>query len=99
MTAYSDVTPLLANTAATGAQATWPGGMGLFDVVATAFAGASVTLQRLGPDGSTWLPVGPDTTLAANGQGIFTLPPGPIRAAISGGPPTAVYANVTRLRA
>lgn len=80
---------LLTNASATSSAAEWPGGRGVFQAVAT-FGGGSVTLQYLGPDGATWLAAGSDTTLAANGGGVFNLPPGRIRAAVATA--TAVYA-------
>lgn len=89
---------LLSNATATGAAAIWPGGTGHFAAVASAWNGASATLQFLGPDGATWIPMGVDTTLAANGTGLFQCQPGKIRVAISGGPPTAVYATANRVR-
>ena len=83
---------LLSNASATGSGTTWGGGRGVFSVAAT-FSGATVKLQYLGPDGTTWLDAAAATTLTANGLGVFELPPGQIRAFISGGPPSAVYAN------
>lgn len=88
---------LLSNASATGSQVIWPGGEGVFEAAGT-FSGATVTLQRLGPDGATWYAVGTDTTLTAAGGGYFVLPPGPIRAAISGGPPSGMYATANRVR-
>lgn len=88
---------LLSNASATGIGKTWPGGTGHFAVVGT-FGGATVTLQVLGPDGATWLPVSADTTLSAAGMGIFQCAPGQIRAAISGGPPSGIYASAERVR-
>lgn len=81
---------LLENGSATSAEFVWSGGTGVFQVVAT-FGGGSVSLQYLGPNGSTWVAAGSDTTLAANGGGVFTLPPGKIRAAVATA--TAVYAR------
>jgi hypothetical protein len=53
-----------------------------------------VKLQFLGPDGVTWIDVGTDTTLTAQGGAGFVLAPCPIRAAVSGGPPSGIYARV-----
>jgi hypothetical protein len=80
---------LLANASATGASMTWRGGKGSFLVRAASYG--TVTLQFLGPDGTTWIAAGSDTTLTADGGGNFELPPGQIRAAISGA--TGVYAK------
>ena len=79
---------LLSNASATGAAAQWSGGRGVFSVAAT-FGGGSVTLQYLGPDGSTWLTGA--TALTAAGLVAFELPPGQIRAAVVTA--TGVYAN------
>ncbi len=51
----------------------WEGGKGSFFCQAT-WGGGSVTLQYMGPDGSTWEAVGTDTTLTADGGGNFELP-------------------------
>jgi hypothetical protein len=86
---------LLSNASATGSAVTWGGGQGVFSVAAT-FGGGNVALQALLPDGSSWGAVpltttaGQAATLAANGHGTFTLPPGSIRAAVTTA--TAVYA-------
>lgn len=84
---------LLSNASATGSAAIWPGGRGTF-LVAGTFGGTTVTLQVLGPDGSTWLAVGTYTTMAAAGGGNFDLPQGQIRANVSGGTPSGLYALV-----
>lgn len=90
---------LLSNETATGASINWPGGTGHFVAVCSGWNGATATLQFRGPDGSTWVPMGADTTLAANGTGLFECQPGSIRVAISGAVPSAgVYASVNRVR-
>lgn len=83
---------LLSNASATGSPTTWSGGLGIFAAVGT-FGGATVTLQFLGPDGSTWVAMGADTTLSAAGGALFTFSPGKIRAAVSGGAPSGLYAT------
>lgn len=85
---------LLENASATSDATDWPGGRGSFEVVAAAWG--TVTLEFLGPDDSTWLPMGIDTTLTANGGGVFTMGPGTIRAAVSGA--SGVYAIVHRAK-
>ena len=82
---------LLSNATATGSSVTWPGGRGSF-VVAGTFGGATVSLQLLGPNGTTWITAGTYTTLTAEGIGNFDLPQGRIRAAVTGGPPSGLYA-------
>ncbi len=89
---------LLKNVSATGAGAAtgWGGGPGVFMAAGT-FGGATVALQVLGPDGATWFDVGTDTTLTAPGGGTFNLPPARIRANVTAGPPTGMYATADRL--
>lgn len=82
---------LLSNESATGAAKIWPGGTGQFAVEGT-FGGATVSLQRKLPNG-TWADVGAYTTLTAAGAGNFEMPAGEIRAAVTGGAPSALYAD------
>lgn len=82
---------LLSNASATGSAVVWPGGRGSF-LAAGTFGGATVKLQVLGPDGTTWIDAGTYTTLTAAGVGNFDLPQGQIRASVSGGTPSALYA-------
>lgn len=82
---------LITNGNATGSDYTWPGGRGMFTVAGT-FGGATVKLQFLGPDGSTYIDAGAYTTLTAAGGGNFDLPQGKVRAAVSGGSPSGIYA-------
>lgn len=80
---------LLSNATATGNGIVWPGGRGMFAADGT-FNSATVKLQFLGPAGN-WIDAGTYTTLTAAGGGIFDLPQGQIRAAITGSP-TGMYA-------
>jgi hypothetical protein len=82
---------LVTNAAATGNSVIWPGGIGVFMAESAAWGGGSASLQFKGPNG-TWIDAGTDTTLTANGGGVFELPPGEIRCAIAGGA-TGVYAT------
>ena len=88
---------LLENASATGAWKTWIGGAGVFTAVGT-FGGATVKLQYQGPDGSTAIDMGDDTTLSAAGGGGFIFPPGQIRAAVSGGAPSGLYAQAEQVK-
>jgi hypothetical protein len=83
------------SSAATGGNAfTWPGGPGTFSAEAT-WGGGSVTLQTQSGNG-TWIAVGADAQLLANGIVGFILPKGAkIRAAITTA--TAVYAYAVPL--
>lgn len=87
---------LLSNASATGSAVQWGGGVGVFTAAGT-FSGATITLQYLGPDGLTWFAVGPDTTLTAAGGGAFLLPPGSIRAAVTGSP-SGMYAQAEQAK-
>lgn len=79
---------LASNASATGDWVAWPGGRGEFRVEGT-FGGGTVKLECKGPNG-TAQDVGADTTLSADGGGIFELGAGEIRANIATA--TGVYA-------
>jgi len=83
---------LASNASATGAWILWPGGKGTFLASAT-FGGGTVKLQVMGPDGSTAIDVGANTTLTAAGGGNFELPRCYLRCNIATA--TAVYASVS----
>jgi hypothetical protein len=72
---------LLDAAAATGEWTRWPGGQGVFRVNAT-WGGGTVKLQAKGPDG-TEFDVGDDTTLTADGGGVFYLDSCDIRAHVA----------------
>lgn len=78
----------LSNGSATSSALPWRGGKGTFLCKATGYG--TVKLQVLGPDGSTWIDVGTDTTLTADGGGNFELPPCSLRVNVATA--TAVYA-------
>jgi len=88
---------LLNNASATGDEVVWGGGMGVFACEGT-FGGATVTLQYLGPDGTTYRAMGTDTTLTSGGAGVFIFPPGVIRALVAGGAPSGLYANAEQVK-
>lgn len=81
----------------------WPGGRGLFSVSGT-FGGTSVTLEYRGA-GNVFYPVkamagdGTRTTVAATAQDawLFELPPGEIRAVLTGGAGSAMFATAARI--
>jgi hypothetical protein len=89
---------LLVNASATGATVLWPGGRGAFTAAGT-FGGATVSLDFLGPDGATWIAMGPETTLTAAGGALFDFPQSPIRASVTGGTPSGLYAHAARVAA
>lgn len=80
---------------ATGAAIECPGGICTMVVVAT-WSGGTVKLQMLGPDGTTWVDAGTNTTFTANGNGVAYLSPCMIRGFISGSP-TGVFASIARV--
>jgi len=80
---------LLSNEAVTSEWKQWPGGVGLFSAEAT-WGGGSVSLEYKLPNG-TAVAAGANTTLTANGGGLFELPPCQIRAAVVVA--TAAYAT------
>jgi hypothetical protein len=88
---------LLADASATGSAFDWPGGSGAFIVDRGTFSGATVKLQFSIDGGTTWLDVdqGGDTyvTLTTAGAGAFDLPACEIKAVVSGGTPSALYAT------
>lgn len=87
---------LLVNASATGATVQWQGGRGVFTAAGT-FGGATVSLEFLGPDTATWIAMGTDTTLTAAGGGLFDFPQGQIRASVTGGTPSGIYAHAARV--
>lgn len=81
----------------------WGGGRGLFQVAGT-FGGATVTMEYQMRNGS-WMAVqvmatdGTRTTIntTANGAFVFELPACPIRATVTGGTPSGLYAATDRI--
>ncbi len=67
-----DVDPVTANG---NYYRSWSGGRGIFRITGT-WDTATATLSVLQPDGSTYLAVGTDTTLTADGAGQFFLAAG-----------------------
>ena len=94
---------LLDNESATGAAKPWPGGRGHFSCIGT-FGGTSVQLQYMGPNGSyiNAQALAPDGTLTAvpltaAGGFVFELPATDIKAVVTGGSPSALYAIAARI--
>lgn len=83
------------NISATTAAFTLRGGAYTLDVQAT-FGGGSVTLQRLGPDGTNYITADAAASVTAAGTtGAMALPPGQYRLLVTTA--TAVYATVARV--
>lgn len=85
--------PLLSNEAATGAPVEVPRGRYAYSVDGT-FGGATVTLTMLGPDGSSYVSVGDDAALTAEGAVEVALPAGTVKALVASGTPSALYASL-----
>lgn len=85
---------LLSNASATGdafrvnASREW-----LFSVDGT-FNGATVQLQLQSPDGSSWLPIEDAAFTAEGAVVVFLGDNSVVRAAVSGGTPSALYAEL-----
>ena len=87
---------LLSNASATGESLLWLGGRGRLSGAGT-FGGATVKLQVLGPDSTTWLDVdfaGISGSFTAPGQCIVSLDQCHVRMAVVGGTPSGLYANL-----
>jgi len=97
-------TTLLTNGSATSDWVRWDGGMGVATIAGT-FGGTSATLEYLGPNNTTGLPIkamaddGAQTTVALTAAGTigFILPPGRIRVVLTGGTPSAIFARADRV--
>lgn len=96
--ASDTVETLLSNAAATGSAVRWHGGRGVFSVPTGTFSGATVKLQWSLSESTGYLDVDKsgDTyvTFTAAGAGLFELPRCWVKAVISGGPPSGIYAYV-----
>jgi hypothetical protein len=80
----------ISNNKLTSAVLTWPGGQGFYNCVGT-WAGATVTLNFVGADGTTQTAVGASTTLSANGFTLFTLPRIGLQAVVTGAGATTIW--------
>lgn len=88
---------LMSNASANGdAQKLQRGGKFAFAVDGT-FNSGTVKLQIRSPDGTSWLDIGADATLSAEGVIGVELPAGEYRAAITG-TPSALYATLKEIR-
>jgi len=87
---------LLSNASATGAVVEVAPGRYCFAVDGT-FGGATVTLSILSPDGSSYISAGSDAALTAEGAVAVELPATSVKAVVSGGSPSALYASLERI--
>lgn len=84
---------IVSNISVTPAAFPLKGGVYCLDAIA-AWGGGSLTLTRLGPDGTTYLTAA--TAITADGSsGAIALPPGTYKFTIATA--TAVYASLTRI--
>lgn len=90
----SPIITLLSNAAATGSPKAVRRGRYAFAAHGT-FSGATCKLQILGPDGTNYIDAGTDATLTAAGACLVDLPDCVVKATISGGPPSAMYASLS----
>jgi hypothetical protein len=97
-TAASAPVSLLSNASATGAaSAALDGGRYLWAAAGT-FGGATLQLQSLGPDGTTWLDA-PGAALTSAGQWAVDVGAGEsLRVKVTGGSPSGLYAVLSKVR-
>lgn len=74
--------PATGATQVSGPVLLWQGSIGVFSCVGT-WGGATVSLEFQGPDGTTMVAAGTNTTLTSNGGGVFYLPVAGIQAVVS----------------
>lgn len=85
---------LLSNASATGDPVTISRSGEFVVAVDGTFDGATVALELLSPDGSSWIAI-TDGDLTAEGSFVVFLGAGSkVRAAVSGGTPSALYASI-----
>ena len=90
--------PLLSNVAVTGNPFKVGGGFYAFAVLGT-FGGATVKLQILGPDATTYMDIDSSIALTAAGVQGVDLPAGAtVKAVVTGGAPSGLYASLSLAR-
>ena len=85
---------LIENGNASSGWVSWPGGVGTFSVAGN-LNGATISLQMLLPDMNTAHDLGDPTSFTAPGAGNFELGQCMIRANVTGGTPSGLYATVS----
>lgn len=88
---------LMSNLAVSGQPVTVKAGTYIFAVDGT-FNGATIKLQLKSPAGNLQ-DIGNEATLTAAGQCVVDLPDGTVQATVSGGPPAAMFATLSPVRA
>jgi hypothetical protein len=84
-TPSSSPTVLLTSASATGAAATWAGGLATWEVWGT-WSGTTAQLQRSPDGGTTWINIDGASLTANGGWSNLSLPAGSYRVTITGGP-------------
>ena len=87
---------LLSNASATGSPVAVQGGYYSFAAVGT-WGGSTLSLQLLGPDGTTYIDLGGSADLTANGAAYVSLPSGTVKAVLTGGAPSGIYATLSKI--
>lgn len=84
---------VLSNAGATGSAVTWDGGKALVTILAGT-GGATVALQILGPNGSTYVNL-PGASVTVDTAVVIDLPAGTYRGAVTGGTtPAGIYVQI-----
>lgn len=88
---------LLSSSTGEGSSQKWNGGRLCFQVKADSWGGGTVSLQMCMPDQTTWVAVGTDTTLMADGIGGAELPICLVRAVATTATGVTAWASGTSL--
>lgn len=95
MARFTQKIDLLSNASADSAVFTADFGGRYLMLGSATWAGGSVKIQILGPDGSTYLDV-PSASLSANGAATIYLPDNAVIKAVRTGSPTSIYLSLRR---
>lgn len=76
-------------------QQAFSGGRAVLSILAGTYP-TTVTVQSMGPDNSTWLPIN-TSNITANGVYAYDVPTGPVRLFLSGGTAAGLYATLTKV--
>jgi len=76
----------------------WGGGKGYFNAFGSDFGGGTVSLQYSLDNSATWIAMGENTTITANGGGVFDQTACNIRVNLSGATSPVIKSIITKLR-